>query len=163
MVSGISVSRKIFRVLILGLAAVLAVVLSMQPASAEPFRKQSRCGPSPTNSHTTRLDAFSGHHVDVSQKICQNGTFVKWASQPSISFPSRFNPMGPIESVSVSQQPFIYSKDVFLGKVQRVTWRFTVKQKIKLTPMAQEFVFYYRAYPAYSQLCMGKSCAKKHW
>ncbi|MBC7298411.1 MAG: hypothetical protein H5T82_05910 [Demequina sp.] len=62
----------------------------------------------------------------------------------------------------MKQKPFIYSKKNCVGHPCRITWRFTVEQGIKGAPV-QEFVFYYRVYPAYTQLCLGKSCNKKRW
>jgi len=113
--------------------------------------------------NTTRLTPFFGHHVDVTEHICHNGTFIKWATQPNISFPGTFNPFAtPIESLRVSQKPFIYSTKTCLGGPCRITWRFTVTQGIKGVDV-NEFVFYYRVYPAHSELCFGKTCADKKW
>ena len=100
--------------------------------------------------------------MDVSERICHNGTHLKWATHPKISFPSRLSPGAPLESVKVKQKPFIYSKKNCFGRPCRITWRFTVEQGIKGASV-QEFVFYYRVYPVGSELCLGKSCAKKRW
>ncbi|GAA1954437.1 hypothetical protein GCM10009798_12040 [Nocardioides panacihumi] len=106
---------------------------------------------------------FFGHHVDVTERICHNGTFIKWATQPNISFPGAFNPFAtPFESLRVTQKPFIYSTRTCLGGPCRITWRFTVTQGIKGIDV-NEFVFYYRAYPARSELCFGKTCAETKW
>jgi hypothetical protein len=148
-------------------ATVVSVLALGSPANAEAYKTSAACGPSATYHNTVSLGAFAGHNVEVSERMCTNGTFTKWATQPNISFPSRFSPAAPLESVSVQQQPFIYSTKTCAGGPCRITWRFTVKQGIKGLPV-QEFVFYYRVYPAYSQVCIGgditdSACNNKSW
>lgn len=133
------------------------------PAIGEPYRSESSCGPSAEYHSTTRLAAFVGHYVDVSERICTNGSFIKWATNPHISFPTR-SVASIGESVSIGQKPFIYSKAVCWGRQAcRITWRFTAQHTVVKIPNPSELIFYYRIWPGKTQLCLGKTCVSKAW
>lgn len=102
--------RSTARVIVVVFATVLGVFSLASPVHAEAYKTESACGSSGRVHNTTRLTAFAGHHVEISERACHNGTFMKWATNPRISFPSRPNPAAPLESVKVKQKPFIYSK-----------------------------------------------------
>lgn len=141
-----------------------------RPADAEPYRTQSACGGSAHSHLTVRYRATAGHWMVISSRMCTNGTFIKWAIQPQISFPSvTFSPAAPLESVYVSQQPFIYSTKTYLGGYERITWRFTMGIKaIKLAEVVNR-IFYFRIYPAYAEVCQSgyswpsSRCARNTW
>jgi hypothetical protein len=144
--------------LLLGLAA---------PAAAEPYKSSAACGASATYHATVRFRISGGHYLDVSERACHNGTYLKWATQPRLSFPSvPLSPLAPLESFKVTQKPFIYSTKSCLGGPCRITWRFVVQTRTaKSTVEVRTDVFYFRAYPAYIQVCRGSgtNCARKAW
>jgi hypothetical protein len=156
----------------LGAAGATALMMlgTAVPAQAEPYRSPSACGSSATFHSTVRFRITGGHYLDVSERACHNGTFFKWATQPNLSFPSvKLSPMAPFESFRVTQKPFIYSTKSCLGGPCRITWRFSVQTRtLKDTVEVRTDAFYFRAYPAYIQVCRGSatsgsSCARKAW
>lgn len=151
-------------------AGVLLALALPGPAQAEPYHAPSACGASATYHATVRFRISGGHHLDVSERACHNGTFLKWASQPRLSFPSvPLSPLAPLESFRVTQRPFIYSSRSCLGGPCRITWRFAVQTRtLKDTVEVRTDVFYFRAYPGSIQVCRGAatsggSCARKAW
>jgi hypothetical protein len=152
------------------LAAGVVVLGLAGTAHAEPYRTPGACGPSSTYHATVRYRISGGHYLDVSERACHNGTFLKWATQPQISFPSvRLSPMAPFESFRITQAPFIYSTKTCLGGPCRITWRFAVQTRtLKDTVEVRTDVFYFRAYPSSIQVCRGgstsgSSCASRSW
>jgi hypothetical protein len=152
------------------LAGLLLVLGPVAPARAEPYRSPASCGKSAVYHATVRFRISGGHYLDVSERACHNGTFLKWASQPRLSFPSvKLSPLAPFESFKVTQKPFIYSSKTCLGGPCRITWRFVVQTRtLKDTVEVRTDAFYFRAYPAYVQVCRGSatsgsSCASKTW
>lgn len=149
-------------------AAVTATVLSVAvvaapAANAEGYRTSASCGATPQSHAEASLNAFAGHSVHAYVRVCQNGSVIKWATQPVLSYPSRFNPAAIIESVSTATSPYIYSYGNSLnGFPQRITWKFDVKQGIKGAEVST-FAFVLRAYPAYLELCLGATCTTTGW
>ena len=160
--------RSLVTVGIAILLAALFYVPSAGPADAEPYRTESACQGSATYHNHVRVAASGGHYADVAVHICHNGSIVKWASQPSVTFPS-FRiwglpaPQAALESLSAST-PRIYSYGAGLYGNKRITWRFTVTVKALKggLPIATE-TYYFRVYPAYSELQGHGSVVRRWW
>jgi hypothetical protein len=158
------------RPLAAALATTVALLGTASAAHAQSYRSPAACGASSIYHATVRYRITGGHYIDVSERACHNGTFLKWATQPNISFPSvRFSPLAPFESFRITQRPFIYSSRTCLGGPCRITWRFTVQTRtLKDTVEVRTDAFYFRAYPASIQICRGSatsgsSCSRKKW
>lgn len=154
-----------------GIAVLLAALLylpSVGPAHSERYRTEAACHGSATSHIHVRVPASGGHYADVAVDICHNGSIVKWASQPSVTFPS-FRiwgvpaPQAALESLSAST-PRIYSYGAGLYGNKRITWRFTVTVKALKAgiPIATE-TYYFRVYPAYSELQGHGSVVRRGW
>lgn len=150
-------------------SALGAFLLLVAPsANAEAYRSQDDCGSWGKSYHTNRWDYFSGHHMDVALGTCTNGTKIFWGKNPQISFPTRNIVTGALEDLDVVSGPTIYSKGYCPGingeVVCRVTWKYSVKQSVSMTPMAQTFDFKVSIYPAGSRICSGGTCDDlKYW
>ena len=151
------VKRSLGAVLIAVVLGVLLHVPSIGPAYAEPYKSESGCGSSAKYHNHVKVAASGGHYADVSVHVCHNGSIIKWASQPSLTFPGYKilgvpAPQAALESVSATT-PTIYSYGAGIGGNKRITWRFTVTVKALKggVPIATQ-TYYFRVYPAYSEL-----------
>jgi hypothetical protein len=163
--------RSRLRAVCSALVCCLSLLLGLgAPAHAEAYKTEAACGKSAHSHVTVRYRATAGHWMDISSRMCTNGTFVKWAIQPKVMFPSiKGSPASALESVYVSQKPFIYSTHTKLGGYDRITWRFTMGIKaIKLAEVVNR-IFYFRVYPAYAELCQSgyswpsSHCSRNTW
>lgn len=59
----------------------------------------------------------------------------------------------------------ISKKTTYIGGINKVTWRFSIKQRISGTPLAQTFDFTVEVFPMGSRICFagGKCDTTKRW
>jgi hypothetical protein len=153
------------------LTALFITMLGLTaPAYAQSYKSQSACGGSPQLHVTVRYRVSAGHFMDISERMCTNGSGIKWATNPNISYPSvRFSPIAPEESISTGNKPTIYSFGSTLnGLPKRITWRYTVNFKTLKLLTAVTRIFYFRVYPAYAEVCQSGHhdkyhCARNTW
>lgn len=160
------VRRKVrvvrFRSVVAAGAAALALVLLLpNPSHAEPYKSQSKCKASPMRYDTNDWSFFLGHKIRVNAGQCHNGTFVKYAKQPTVSFPSR-GPQGATEDVKLTAKPHIISVQRFETGAIKIVWQFSVSQKVFKIPFSNNFDITYTTWPAANQLCVrGGKCDKQ--
>lgn len=141
------------------LAAVLALVAGLvatttSPASARPVERygnQTNCGKSGTFSATANFDAFVAHSIHAAVTECDNGTQVKWAANPVVTFPSRFPYPG--EDITLVAGPNITDTNpAYGGGVGKIRWTISVKQTT-MKVGNQTFDYYVYVSPAGVQIC----------
>ena len=103
---------------------------------------------------------FAGHKISIDLAACHNGTYVKWAKNPNITFPST-GPWGATEDLQLVSGPTIVSVTGPCNSAgtacQTIKWKFSVKQTVAKIG-TQTFNFTVAVYPAGNQICSSNAC-----